>query len=155
MLVDARVAPSRSRVRCRRFVTTVLVVDATVLAVALADDGADGDSARARLRGEDLVAPELLDLEVLTVLRGQMIAGLLDVRRADLALNDLSAMPLKRAPHLPLLRRCWELRENVTTYDASYVALAEALDVLLLTGDRRLARATGPRCQIEVLRRTH
>lgn len=155
MLVDARVAPSRSRVRCRRFVTTVLVVDATVLAVALADDGADGDSARARLRGEDLAAPELLDLEMLSVLRGQMIAGLLDVGRADLALNDLSAMPLKRAPHLPLLRRCWELRENVTTYDASYVALAEALDVLLLTGDRRLARATGPRCQIEVLRRTH
>lgn len=133
----------------------MLVVDASVLAVALADDGADGDGARARLRGEDLVAPELLDLEVLSVMRGQVIAGTLDVRRADLALNDLSAMPLKRAPHLPLLRRCWELRKNLTTYDASYVALAETLDALLLTGDRRLARATGPRCQIEVLRPTH
>ena len=144
----------RSRVRCQRCTTTVLVVDASVLAVALADDGADGDASRARLRGEDLVAPELLDLEVLSVLRGQLIAGTLDARRADLALNDLSAMPLKRAPHLPLLRRCWELRENLTTYDASYVALAETLDALLLTGDRRLARAAGPRCQIEVLRPT-
>lgn len=133
----------------------MLVVDANVLAVALSDDGADGDAARARLRGEDLVAPELLDLEVVSVLRGQMLAGSLDARRADLALNDLSAMPLKRAPHLPLLQRCWQLRENLTTYDASYVALAEALDVLLLTGDRRLARAPGPRCQIEVLRPTH
>ena len=133
----------------------VLVVDASVLAVALADDSADGDAARSRLRGEDLVAPELLDLEVVSVLRGQTLAGALDVRRADLALADLSAMPLKRAPHLPLLQRCWELRENLTTYDASYVALAEALDVLLLTGDGRLARASGPRCQIEVLRPTH
>jgi predicted nucleic acid-binding protein len=132
----------------------VLVVDASVLAVALADDGADGDTARARLRGEDLVAPALLDLEVVSVLRAHMIAGSLDARRADLALNDLSAMPLQRAPHLPLLRRCWELRENLTTYDASYVALAEALGALLLTGDRRIARAPGPRCQIEVLRRT-
>ncbi len=133
----------------------MLVVDASVLAVALADDGADGDAARERLRGEDLVAPELLDLEVVSVLRGQAIAGSLDARRADLALDDLTAMPLERAPHLPLLQRCWELRENLTTYDASYVALAEALDVLLLTGDRRLARASGPRCQIEVLRPTH
>ena len=132
----------------------MLVIDASVLVVALADDGADGDAARERLRGEDLVAPELLDLEVVSVLRGQLIAGALDSRRADLALNDLSAMPLQRAPHLPLLPRCWELRENLTTYDASYVALAEALDVPLLTGDRRLARASGPRCQIEVLRPT-
>lgn len=132
----------------------MLVVDASVLAVALADDGVDGDAARGRLRGEDLVAPELLDLEVVSVLRGQMIAGALDARRADLALNDLAAMPLERAPHLPLLRRCWELRANLTTYDAAYVALAEALDVLLLTGDRRLARASGPACQIELLRPT-
>lgn len=148
-------APFHSRARYRRYAATVFVVDASVLAVALADDGADGDGARARLRGEDLASPELLDLEVLSVLRRQVIAGALGVRRAELALDDLSAMPLERAPHVPLLRRCWELRENLTTYDASYVALAETLDVPLLTGDRRLARATGPRCQIEVLRPTH
>lgn len=138
--------------RSRRNAVTVLVVDASVLAVALADDGADGDAVRGRLRGEDLAAPELLDLEVASVLRKQLIVGALDARRADLALSDLVAMPLLRASHLPLMQRCWELRDNLTIYDASYVALAEALDAQLLTGDRRLARASGSRCQIEVLR---
>lgn len=133
----------------------MLVVDASVLAVALADDGADGDAARARLRGEDLAAPELLDLEVASVLRRQMALGALDARRADLALADLTAMPIQRAPHLPLLARAWELRENLTMYDAAYVSLAEALQVRLLTGDRRLARAPGPKCHIEALRPAH
>ncbi len=130
----------------------MIVVDASVLAVAVADDGQDGDHARARLRGEHLAAPELLDLEVTSVLRRQMRAGLIDGRRASLALADLAAMPLQRAPHRPLLGRCWELRDNLTIYDAAYVALAEALKASLLTGDKRLAGATGPRCHIEVLR---
>jgi predicted nucleic acid-binding protein len=130
----------------------VLVVDASVLAVALADDGPDGDAARSRLRGQTLVAPGLVDLEVTSVLRGQHRAGLLDDRRASLALGDLRAIPMRRAPHLPLLRRCWELRDNLTTYDAAYVALAEALEATLLTGNRRLARAAGPTCTVEVLR---
>lgn len=130
---------------------SVLVVDASVIAVALADDGGDGDAARARLRGERLAAPELLDLEVASVLRGQLRAGALDVRRAELALTDLSALPLQRAPHRPLLGRCWELRDNLTVYDAAYVALAEALAADLLTGDRRLSKAPGLRCRIEVL----
>jgi predicted nucleic acid-binding protein len=130
----------------------VLVVDASVLAVALADDGPDGDAARARLRGETLAAPELVDLEVASVLRRQNRAGMLDDRRAELAIIDLGALPMVRASHLALLRRCWELRENVTTYDAAYVALAEALDATLLTGDRRLAHAAGPTCTIELLR---
>jgi predicted nucleic acid-binding protein len=129
----------------------VIVVDASVLATALSDDGPDGDQARGRLRGERLSAPELVDLEVASVWRRQFQAGLIDSRRAQLALTDLIAMPLQRAPHRPLLTRCWELRNNLTIYDASYVALAEALNVLLLTGDGRLARAAGPRCQIEVL----
>jgi predicted nucleic acid-binding protein len=129
----------------------VLVVDASVLVVALADDGSDGDTARARLRGEDLAAPELLDLEVASVLRRQATSGQIDARRAEMALADLSASPLQRAPHLPLLERAWELRENLTIYDAAYVALAEALQVPLLTGDKRLARAPGPRCVVEVL----
>jgi predicted nucleic acid-binding protein len=129
----------------------VLVVDASVLAVALADDGRDGDRARARLRGEDLAAPELIDLEVTSVLRRQLAAGHLGVRRADLALADLVDLPVQRAPHRPLLDRCWELRDNLTVYDAAYVALAEALDCSLLTGDARLAKAPGPRCGVEVL----
>lgn len=129
----------------------MIVVDASVLAVALADDGLDGDHARARLRGEHLTAPELLDLEVASVLRRQLREGAIDARRAALALADLTALPVQRAPHRPLLTRCWELRDNLTIYDAAYVALAEALRASLLTGDRRLARATGPRCHIEVL----
>lgn len=132
----------------------MLVVDASVLSIALADDGPDGDAARARLRGEVLAAPELVDLEVASVLRRQNRAGLLDTRRAGLALTDLAVVPMQRASHLRLLGRCWELRDNLTTYDAAYVALAEALDATLLTGDRRLARAAGPTCIIELLR-TH
>lgn len=129
----------------------MLVVDASVLAVALTDDASDGDQARARLHGEDLAAPELLDLEVASAVRRQVGAGRLELRRADLAMGDLAAVPVRRAPHLPLLSRCWELRENITIYDAAYVALAEALGVVLLTADTRLSRAPGPRCTIEVI----
>jgi predicted nucleic acid-binding protein len=85
------------------------------------------------------------------VLRRQLAAGALDARRAGLALDDLAALPARRAPHRPLLARCWELRDNLTIYDAAYVALAEAMHATLLTADRRLARAPGPRCPIEVL----
>jgi predicted nucleic acid-binding protein len=129
----------------------VLVVDASVLAVALGDDGSDGDRARDRLRGERLAAPELIDLEVVSVLRRQVLVGQMDDRRTDLAIADLVAMPLLRAAHRPLLARCWELRDNLTVYDAAYVALAEVLQAPLLTGDRLLARAPGPRCPVEVL----
>jgi predicted nucleic acid-binding protein len=129
----------------------VLVVDASVLVVALADDGADGDAARARLRGEELAAPELLDLEVTSVLRKQRSAGMTDDRRALLALTDLRALPIHRAAHPPLLSRCWELRDSLTVYDAADVALAELLQADLLTADGRVAAAPGLRCGIEVL----
>jgi predicted nucleic acid-binding protein len=130
----------------------VIVVDASVLAVALADDGQDGDHAQARLRGEQLTAPGLLDLEVASVWRRQIRDGAVDARRAALALADLAALPLRRAGHQPLLARCWELRDHLTIYLARYVAIAEALELTLLTGDAKLARSTGPRCPIEVLR---
>jgi len=132
----------------------VIVVDASVLVVALADDGQDGDNARLRLRGERLAAPELIDLEVVSVLRRQLRQGELNDRRAAQALSDLTNLPLQRASHLSLLDRCWELRGNLTVYDAAYVALAEALDTSLLTGDARLSRSTGPRCKIETFRST-
>ena len=128
----------------------MIVVDASVLVVALADDGPDGDQARARLHGERLTVPELADLEVASVLRRQMRTGLLDARRARLALEDLAALPARRAPHRPLLRRCWEVRDNLTIYDAAYIALAEAMNTTLLTGDQKLARAPGPQCPIEI-----
>jgi predicted nucleic acid-binding protein len=130
----------------------VIVADASVLVTALGDDGPDGDRTRARLRGERLSAPEIVDLEIASVLRRQVRSGEMDLRRAGLALADLAAMPLRRASHKPLLARCWELRDNITPYDAAYVALAEALEAILLTGDERLARAPGPRCHVEVLR---
>jgi predicted nucleic acid-binding protein len=129
----------------------VIVVDASVLAPALADDGADGDRVRERLRGERLAAPELIDLEVVSTIRRAARARRLDDRRSGQALKDLAALPLRRVPHLPLLTRVWELRDNLTAYDAAYVALAEALDALLLTADGRMGRASGLRCEVEVL----
>ena len=130
----------------------MIVVDASAVALALADDSADGQLARAALRGQDLTAPELLDLEVVSVLRRQVAAGLLSGRRAEQALADLLALPLRRVRHAPLLPRCWELRHNITIYDAAYVALAELLDVVLLTSDVRLTKAPGTRCAIHLLR---
>jgi predicted nucleic acid-binding protein len=129
----------------------VLVVDASALVVALGDDDDAGDAVRRRLRGEALAAPELVDLEVASVLRRLVSSGAMPERRALLALDDLVAMPLERAPHAPLLRRGWELRANLTSYDAAYVALAEVLGATLLTGDARLAAAPGVRCAVEVL----
>jgi predicted nucleic acid-binding protein len=130
----------------------VIVLDASVLVTALADDDTDGDRARARLRGEILAAPELIDLEVLSVLRRLVHSAQLPVRRAEQALADLMALPLRRVPHRPLLSRCWALRDNLTSYDAAYVVLAESLNVVLLTADLKLARAPGLRCTVEVLK---
>lgn len=129
----------------------MIVVDASALAPALADDGPDGDCARARLRGERLAAPELIDLETASVIRRQLQAGCLDDRRAALALTDLVDLPLRRAPHRPLLARCWELRKNLTIYDAAYVVLAEILGVVLVTADARVAGAPGVRCEVDLL----
>jgi predicted nucleic acid-binding protein len=133
--------------------TTVIVVDASVVAPALADDGPDGVRARARLRGEQLAAPELIDLEVASVLRAMVRRHVLAEDRAQLALDDLRSLPMRRASHSSLLTRCWELRANLTCYDAAYVALAEGLSALLLTADARLANAPGLACSVEVIGR--
>lgn len=130
----------------------MIVVDASVLATALGDDGPDGDRARSRLRGELLAAPHLIDLEVGSVWRRLVAAGSMDLRRAGLALVDLYELPIRRARHRDLLQRCWELRSNLSIYDAAYVALAEALETTLLTADARIKQAPGPRCNIDVLR---
>jgi len=129
----------------------VIVVDASVLAPALADDDADGDRARERLHGEQLAAPGLIDLEVVSTLRRAASAKMLDERRSAQALTDLAALPLRRVPHLPLLARIWELCDNLSPYEASYVALAEALDTALVTADGRIERASGLNCEIAVL----
>jgi len=107
--------------------------------------------ARARMRGEELVAPALIDLEVASVWRGLVRGGQLSSPRVAQALDDLRDLPLERVDHRLLIARCWELRDNLTIYDAAYVAVAEALDAPLLTADKRLSRATGPRCAFELI----
>jgi len=122
-----------------------------VIAPALADDDEDGERARSRLQGERLTAPEVLDLEVVSVIRKAFASGALSRRRAGLALADLIDLDLERISHRPMLARIWELHENLTPYDAAYVALAETIDATLVTADRRLSLAPGPRCTIEYL----
>ena len=130
----------------------MIVVDASVVANALADDGHDGDVARQRLvNATRLAAPDLVDVETVSVLRRRLRAGDLTARRFSVAVDDLADLPMLRLPTLPLMRRAYELRANVTADDATYVALAEQLDWVLLTADGRLARAPGIRCTVEVI----
>lgn len=130
----------------------MIVVDASVVVVALADDGDDGDLARRRLvAASGLAAPDLVDVETTSVLRRRWLAGDLTARRFSAATDDLADLAITRMPVLPLMRRAYELRANVTAYGAAYVALAEHLGGTLLTADARLARAPGVRCPIEVI----
>ncbi|HKY14223.1 MAG TPA: type II toxin-antitoxin system VapC family toxin [Microthrixaceae bacterium] len=129
----------------------MLVVDASVLAPAIVDAGTDGATVRARLRGETIAGPDLLCVEVMAVIRKRVNAGALTAKQADAAVNDLLDLPVSVFPSAPLLRRAWALRDNVTAYDACYVALAEALDCPLLTADNRLASAPGTTCTVELV----
>lgn len=101
--------------------------------------------------GESLHAPHLLDIEVTQVLRRFAARGELSDPRAREALRDLADLPVERYPHEILLPRVWALRENLTAYDAVYVALAEALGATLLTRDARILRAPGHQARIEVV----
>ena len=129
----------------------MIVVDASVLVTALAGDGEDGERHRRRLFGERLAAPHLIDVEVTSAWRRLAAAGRLDERRAAFARADLRALPLERVPHAPLIERCWTLRDNLTVYDAMYVALAELIGAPLVTADAKLAATPGPMCAFEVL----
>ena len=128
------------------------VVDASVLANVVGDDGTDGDRARAALAGQDVSVPDLVDVEVVSVLRRRWLAKTMTARRFAAAIEDLTMLPADRYPGLPFMPRAYELRANVSAYDATYVALAEHLDCSLLTADARLASAPGPRCAITLLR---
>ncbi len=112
-----------------------------------------GDTIASRIfSGEEtLHAPHLLDLEVAQVLRRYYAAGDLSSDRGGVALQDLGAFPIKRYPHDLFLGRIWEMRENVTAYDAAYIALAEALPARLITRDRKLANALGHRAEVELV----
>jgi predicted nucleic acid-binding protein len=130
----------------------VIVVDASVLANAVGDDGADGDRARSAFAGDDVSIPDLADVEVVSVLRRRWMAKTMTGRRFAAAIEDLAMLPAERYPALPFMPRAYELRANVSAYDATYIALAEHLGCALLTADARLASAPGPRCAITVLR---
>lgn len=98
-----------------------------------------------------LHAPHLLDVEVAQVLRKQVAKGLVSELRGQTALDDFLQIPLMRYPHDVVLRRVWQLRQNLTAYDAVYVALAEALRVPLLTCDANIAGAPGHRARVDVV----
>ncbi len=104
-----------------------------------------------RLAGEDVHAPHLLDVEVASALRRLVGKGRIDAGTADRAVSILEQGDIKRYGHRPLLRSAWELRDRLSAYDAVYVALAAALDVPLVTTDRRLGAAHDLPCSIEVV----
>jgi predicted nucleic acid-binding protein len=129
----------------------VIVVDASaLLEVLLRTSAAKVVEDRLFAPGRTLHAPHLLDVEVAQVIRRYAANGEIDGDCGRMALADLADLSLRRYAHDLLLPRIWELRNNLTAYDAAYVALAEALKAPLLTRDRRLATAAGHRAQIEL-----
>ena len=130
----------------------MIVVDASALLEALLRTPA-AQAVERRLFDprETLHAPHLLDVEVAQVVRRYAAAGEIDRDRGRAALADLADFPVRRYPHDFLLPRVWELRGNLTAYDAVYVALAEVLDALLITRDRRLAAAASRHARVELV----
>ena len=125
----------------------MIVVDTSAAVSALLSDG----EARRTLSDSRLAAPHLVDAEVLQTLRKLLIRGLMTNNEAGQAMRQWSRLGVERFPLLGLVPRMWALRDNVSAYDAAFVALAEALDCPLLTADARLAAAPGPDCPVTVL----
>jgi predicted nucleic acid-binding protein len=130
-----------------------LVADATVVVSALIDSGPEGAWATEQLARGPLAAPHHMPVEVANVLRRTVLRGEVPGSVAALALQDLLDMRFELFPFAPFARRAWELRDNITPYDAWYVALAESLNASLATLDDRLSRAPGCRCAFRCLDR--
>jgi predicted nucleic acid-binding protein len=130
----------------------MIVVDASAMLEVLLRT-ADAHAVEKRLFDPDetLHAPHLIDVEVAQVVRRYAANGEIDGKRGGAVLDDLAVFPMRRYPHEVLLPRVWELRNNLTAYDAVYIALAEALGAPLLTRDRRLAGASGHRAIVELV----
>lgn len=124
-----------------------LVVDASAVVAALTDSGADGRWAETALTSGSLASPQLLTAEAANILRRAALTGAISAEQASLAYADLLELRVELFPYIPFAARIWELRDNVTCYDAWYVALAETLNAPLATLDVRLAKAPGPRCR--------
>lgn len=129
-----------------------MILDASG-AVELLLNTAAGKRLAARLADEAEIihVPHLVDLEVAQVLRRYVMSGVLNERSGATALQRWRDFHVERYPHEPLLDRVWQLRANISAYDAVYVALAEALSDVLVTGDRRLSRVPGLRVVIETI----
>lgn len=125
-----------------------VVIDASVAFAGAVRGGRDSQWAREILNRDDLIAPELLLVEVASVARKAVNRGALPAAYAKTLVEGLGGMLSALIPHSPLMPRIWQLRENLTSYDAAYVALAEALDVPLATLDRNVSRAPGLFCHI-------
>ena len=132
----------------------MIVVDASVVANLVGDDGVAGNHAREMVRssGDAVAVPDLVDVESVAVFRRRWLNRDMTEQRFRDAVDDLIALPFRRFPVAPLMVRAFELRDDVTAYDACYVALAEALDATLVTADARLAAAPGVSCRVHVLR---
>ena len=130
----------------------MIVLDASAIVAVLVGSGPGAGNIREMIEspGESLHVPHVMDLEVLHTLRRQALYGVMSPERISQALKDLIGIAFIRYPHTSLVERVWSLRENLTAYDAAYVALAEALDAPLVTLDARLARAPGIRAVVEV-----
>jgi predicted nucleic acid-binding protein len=127
-----------------------VVVDASVVVAGLVDGGPDGRWAEDLIAGGGLAAPHLMPAEVANILRRAVLAGDVSAEAASLAHVDLQRLPVTLFPYEPFADRVWELRANVTSYDAWYVALGELIVAPVATLDARLARAVGPRCSFVV-----
>jgi predicted nucleic acid-binding protein len=127
-----------------------VVVDASAVVAALVDDGSDGAWATSEMDGEVLAAPHLMPVEAANILRRAVLAGDLSADVAALAHDDLLRLRIDFFAYEPLAGRVWELRGNLTAYDAWYIAIAEELNAPLVTLDRRTARATGPSCDFRL-----
>jgi predicted nucleic acid-binding protein len=123
------------------------VVDASAMVSALVDGGPEGAWALDQLQGTDLIAPHLMPVEATNILRRSALASQISDDSAALALRDLQRLTIEYFPFEPFADRVWELRGNVTSYDAWYVGLAEHFDAPLLTLDRRLGASPGPTCR--------
>lgn len=133
----------------------MIVIDNSVLVAALLDPGPTGKACVARMSGEALAAPALIDIEAAHAVRGLLLGRKIEAATAHRAIRQLPLLPISRVQHTELLPRVWELQGNFTAYDAAYLALAEALDAPLITGDARLQRGTGaqgPQCVVELIR---
>lgn len=128
--------------------TARVVCDASALVALLLDSGADGRWATQALTGVSLAAPALLTFEVANIIRRSELAGTVSADQASQAHDDLLELAIEYWPYELLRPRVWDLRRNLSSYDASYVALAEMTEATLVTLDRRIARAPGVRCTI-------